>query len=401
MRTGTRNVLSAAIVAFALVHATASSAAPTKALRDELQDAAREKYDAAVELAKAGKWAAARTEFYRSYELSKNPRLLFNVAVSEKNLEHFHDAITTFRRELEEGKGKISAEEDLRVRQNIEALEKFVGSITLEVNEPGASVLVENEELPEKTPITHSIPLSTGIRTITIKKPGFEPVTKRVDVSSGRPTDLKIVLEPIQRSTDVEIQVQGPATATIVIDNNDVGFAGGTTTYKGKVSVRSEPHSFSARALGYDPATESKVAIEGQKIVLTLSMARKQDLGVLVVDAQPAGAVIMLDGKPAGANHWEGPVSGGSHQVAVKKDGFYTRLFDVDVPAGGRRTVSASLDENKSTGWLAWVVGTTVVVAGASVAGYFLFKSNDDNQIPGSLRRAEQIPVGTQLFRFR
>jgi hypothetical protein len=391
--------LRCACVAIAVLSLAASAwALPPKPIRDELSGEAASKFDLGVEAAKSDKWLPARDAFLRAWELSRNPRVLFNVAVSEKNLSRFDRAIQFFRMELDAGKGTLTPDETLRVQQNIQALEKFTGTLKLEVSEPGATVLLAEEEIG-KTPIDPRIIAPHLV--LTVRKTGFETFSKKLDdVGDGKIIDLKVKLEPLQRLVDVEIQVRGVQSASIFVDGNEVGSASALIPYRGKVSVRGEPHSFEARATGFVSSSDSKLASEGQKLNLSFALAKAQDNGILAIDALPVGATIEVDGKVVGSNHWLGPVRIGTRTVKISKDGFYTRTREVTVAAGERRAFSESLDENKNSSWLGWALGSAVVLTGVTVASVFLLSPRTD-PISGSLRNAEQTPVETASIRFR
>lgn len=372
----------------------------SRSLRDELTGEAKKSFDAAVALTQASpaNWKGARSEFLRAYELSKNPRVLFNVAICEKNLGRYPQAVAYFQRELEEGKGSLPGDEEATVKASITGLRQFVGSLELDVNEPGATVYVKYDEAEEevgKTPLPQAISLPTGTPTIIVRKAGFEPVTVQVNISGGAAVKKSVKLESLVRQTDVEIAVEGAPGAMIVIDGTERGPA----PYKGKVAITGEPHTFEAKAPGFVTAKQTAVAKEGEPINLRMNMSREQDMGRLLIETQPTGTTISIDGKVVGANKWEGPVSAGPHQVVVRKDGYYTRSLDVEVGAGGKRNVTASLDENRGTSWVVWSLGTAALIGSAAAVSFFVFKSSD-REIPGSLRSVEQIAVPTTL-RFR
>ena len=101
-------VLATALLAPSFVATFEGSAfaqpAKKKPLRDQLPPEAQKQWDSAVSLYKAGQWDGARTSFFAAWEASKNPRVLFNVAVCEKNLGRYARAIESFKKELAEGK---------------------------------------------------------------------------------------------------------------------------------------------------------------------------------------------------------------------------------------------------------------------------------------------------------
>lgn len=72
------------------------------------------------------------------------------------------------------------------------------GSIVMEIDQPDATVVFEG---PEKhaTPVTSgelSMRLRTGHYTLTVSKPGFQPQTQQVDVTSDHQQSLRICLHP-------------------------------------------------------------------------------------------------------------------------------------------------------------------------------------------------------------
>src|SRR4051794_9909326 len=64
-----------------------------KTTREQLPLEARGHWDAAVALVSKKNWDGARTSFKAAYDVSKNPRVLFNVAVAEKELRHYSAAL--------------------------------------------------------------------------------------------------------------------------------------------------------------------------------------------------------------------------------------------------------------------------------------------------------------------
>ncbi|MBL8613846.1 MAG: PEGA domain-containing protein, partial [Myxococcales bacterium] len=124
---------------------------------------------------------------------------------------------------------------------------------------------------------------------------------------------------------------------------------------------------------------------EGEPRKVSLLLAREQGMGRLSVVSKTDAAAIEIDGKVVGADRWEGPVTAGTHQIVVKKKGFYTWSFDVDVKPGGERTVTAQLNEDRNTSFVPWLVGTIVVLGGGAVAAAFIFKPKDQDPVTGNL----------------
>lgn len=354
-----------------------------KSVRDLLDGEARKSWDTAVNLANHGQWDAARSAFLQAYELSRNPRVLFNVGVAEKNNQRFAQAIDTFRRELAEGRGLLAPDEEAEINAAIASLEKYVMAVTINVSEPGAHVFVDDTEVgisPLKGPVT----VSLGSHRIRATKPGMADAQARVEgVKKDESVNLK--LEANIRSARVNIAVVGPKVAVIKVDGREVGSATPTTPYSGVVEARQDPHEFSAEAPDFVTAKVSAVVRENEPLSLTLQLSTEQRKGRLLVSAIPEGATIDIDDKPVGATKWEGTVDAGKHQIVVKKQGFYTWSYDVDVPRGAERSVSARLNEDRNTSFVPWLIGTVLIAGAATTALYFILRPKDQEPVQGSL----------------
>jgi len=389
----------AAIVLSPTLASAQPKPAPRKPLSEQLSGDAKKHFDAGVTLGSRKQWDAARTSFQAAYDASspKNPRILFNVAVAERELGRYAAAIDTFKKELTEGKGQLTADEEAEIKTVMTALEKYVAQLTIVVNEPGADVFIDNDKVPAAQ-LSGPITVPIGERRIRVSKPGFADATESVQLAGGGTRTVNLSLVPLIKTSLVEIQIQGPANAVIKVDGKEVGSASSKEPYKGRVLVSEEQHVFSAEAPGYVTASSPGVVRDKETLRINLVMAPEQQKGKLLVTARPDGATIEIDGKAVGASHWEGPVDAGTHQVVVKKQGYYTWSYDVEVPKGGERPVTATLNEDRNTSFVPWLIGTIVVIGGASVAAFFIAQPKDEDPVPGNLA---PNTVGTQFFRFR
>jgi hypothetical protein len=368
-----------------------AQAKPPPSIRATLPDDAKKQWDTGIAFAQRSYWDPARAAFLQAYELSKNPRVLFNVAVMEKNLGRYPQAIEVFRRELREGKGQLTAEEETEIKNAIAGLEQFLMAISIEVSEPGAKVFVDQEEVGV-SPLPGPVTVAIGSHVVRATKAGFADAQERVSGDRKAPA-VSLKLEPIHKTSRVNVSVVGPPSAIVKIDGKEVGGA----PYSGQVLVSPEPHQFSAEAPGYVTATQTALVREGEALNLTLQLAKEQQKGKLLVVAKPEGATIELDGKTIGATRWEGPVAVGTHQVVVRKPGYYTWSYDVDVPRGAERSVTATLNEDRNTSFVPWMVGTILVVGASTVAVIMLSQGKDEERVQGTL---PPFTVGTPSLRW-
>jgi hypothetical protein len=366
--------------------------AKKKTLREQLPPDAQKHWDTAIALYQRSQWDGARTSFNAAYESSRNPRVLFNVAVCEKNLGRYARAIEVFKKELADGKGQLSNEEESDVRAQIQGLEQFVAQLTIDVNESGADIYIDDNKVGT-SPLPGPVSVQLGERHVRATKVGFAEARENIELKGGSSGHVVLKLAPMTKTSLVSISVVGPANAVVKIDGKEVGAA----PYRGQVGVSAEPHQFSAEAPGYVTTTQSAMVRESEALNLTLQLSEEQQRGRLIVAARPEGATIEIDGKPVGASRWEGPVSVGTHQIAVRKQGHYTWTYDVDVPKGGERSVTASLNEDRNTSFVPWLIGTLVVVGASTAAIYFVTRPKDEEPVKGTL---PPFTVGTPSMRF-
>jgi hypothetical protein len=367
-----------------------------KPIREQLPPEARGHWDAAIELSRRKLWDQARASFKAAYDASKNPRVLYNVAIAEKEMKQLGAAYETFKKMDAEGKGQLPPDEAADVKVAMAGLRQLVVELTIDVNERDAEIfIVENDGKTEEKLDTSRLPgpyyTTGGKKRVRATKTGFAEAVEVIDFGGGTTGKVSIRLQTLTRTARVNVNVVGPANAIVKVDGREVGAA----PWQGQVGVSAEPHQFSAEAPGHVTATQSAIVKEGETLNLTLQLAVEQEKGKLLVLAKPEGATIEIDGKVAGATRWEGPVDARVHQVVVKKQGFYTWTYDVDVPRGGERSVTASLNEDRNTSFVPWLIGSIVVGAALIGAVVLIATPNDEEPQKGTLA---PFAFGTQSY---
>jgi hypothetical protein len=375
----TKNIRLTAI-ALLFVSSLANAQPKKKTVRDELPQQAQVLWDDAIRIMTSGtpEWDKAAAKFQEAYEVSKNPRILFNVGVCERNLQHFARAIAKFKQELAEGSGKLSPQEKSDVQATIDALQRYVSTIELTVKEADAVVFLDDQKVGQ-TPIA-PIPADTGAsHVIRVEKEGFVPFEKRdVQVTSTGPTKITAELEPKQKKSEVEVVVKGAEGASIFIDGIDRGPA----PFKGLIDVG--PHTFEARLVGYDPAARREEVVYRQKVVLDLTLVRAVTTGHIRVESLD-GATIELDGKVVGNTFFEGTIDMGTHTLAARKDGFNEGKLEIYLAKGETMSRRIPLTPEKKNEWVFWTVGTVIVIAGVATVAGFVFAPKDQSPVIGTL----------------
>lgn len=379
-----RALLLAVTVAFSLSVAPAL-AQPKKAkpLAEELTGEAKTKYANGVGLYRGGNYDAALGQFQEAYDISKNARVLYNVAICQRNMNRYVAAIATVKRELSEGGDKIPKDEVTEANAFINGLGQFVSTAEIKVSEPGAKVTVNNPgpgaaiELGT-TPLAGPVPVETGTRTFTASKAGFTDATMTLLVKNKEPAVVDLKLVPLVKKSLVTIQIEGGGGSTIFIDDLDMG----PGPFKGEVTVGR--HKFAAKAQGFKEATQTAEVEDGKPLDLRLTLAKDRKESGLLISVSPA-ATITMDDKPIGTTRrWEGPVRAGKHIVTFTKDGYDKRVVEVFLEDDETRDINVQMDKS-SGGWVPWTLATLAVIAGGTAAAFIVFRNQDQQPVIGTL----------------
>jgi tetratricopeptide (TPR) repeat protein len=160
------------------------AAAPAD-VRSQLPDPARRAWDSAKQLADANDYKGALVEFQRAYDLSQNPRVLYNLGVVEKFLTHYARATSDWQRELTEGAGKLTPAEVSELNNAISVVQKYIGTIEVTANEADATLVIDDYTVG-KTPFTAPVPIEVGTHAVKLSKDGFISVEQQIQVAAGQ-----------------------------------------------------------------------------------------------------------------------------------------------------------------------------------------------------------------------
>ncbi len=364
--------------------APTTPAAPTapKSLREELPKEALHDWDAARELYDAKDFEGATVEYLRVYALSKNPRVLFNVAICQKNLAHYARAVEYLRRMIAEGGATLSESEQARAREAIDTIQVFVTGLVLKVSEPNAVVTIDGREVEGRTPFAKPIPVEVGTHAIVVRKPGFRDAALNVDAAAKVDAEPPLVtLEPLVRRGVVAVAVAGAPLARVLIDGVEMGFA----PYAGEFAVGR--HTVDAKAIGYVGAAASIELALDQRLAVDLELRQEKHEGRVRLEAAPAGAALFLDGKALGSDRWEGVLPSGGHQVVARREGFEPQSTEVNVADDQVRTVRLELQPRRGRNdWIWWSLGSVAVLGASAFTGYVLLKPQTIDPQPGTLQ---------------
>jgi hypothetical protein len=193
-------------------------AAPTHAeapLSESLHGAAKDAYKSAELLFNNGDFRGSITKYQQAYDLSKDPRLLFDMALAEKNLRSYARMQRLLERYEREVGPSISAEDRSAVDGALAAIKNLVGTVTVTTNVPGATIAID-DDVVGTTPLAEPVAVDLGRHKLTARKEGFDTATMTFDVAGGTRTIETLTLT-VQVHT-AQLLVAAEPGSIIVID---------------------------------------------------------------------------------------------------------------------------------------------------------------------------------------
>ncbi len=193
---------------------------PEPSLAESLQGPAKTAYDSAHLLFNNGDFAGASTKYKQAYELSRDPRLLYDMALCAKSLRKYAQMRTLLQRFESEYAPKMSPDTRSAVDDALAAIRNLVGAVRVTANVDGAAVTVDGEA-SGATPLASPLLLDLGPHAVALARAGFEPSTQTVEVSGGGEQALAFTLK--ESATGGHLLVVTDDDATVVVDGSAAG----------------------------------------------------------------------------------------------------------------------------------------------------------------------------------
>jgi PEGA domain len=213
------------VVALTLLAGSASaqsapSRAPAAPLSESLQGPAKDAYESGKLLTTNRDFVGALAKFQQAYDSSGDPRLLYNMAVCNKELRHYARMKSLLQRYAHDAGQSMSAENRVAVDQALAAIGPLVATVTLDVSPPAASVLVDGAPVGT-APLSEALVLDLGKHTITVEKSGFQTSEQTIDAPGGGSLPLTISL--VAQKHIGQLVITSDEDATVIVDDKIVG----------------------------------------------------------------------------------------------------------------------------------------------------------------------------------
>lgn len=193
----------------------------------------------------------------------------------------------------------------------------------------------------------------------------------------------------------VHTNVEG---ARILVRNTVVG----KSPLSAPLKLESGKAEIEIEAEGYFPGKKTVELPGGSELRVDIDLFSRNTTGILSVQASAKGAEVLVDGKRIGIAPLELNVAKGTHTVVVRHPSYRVYETSAVVPAGGSKTVVATLqDTSIAKKWWFWTAAGALVTAGVVVTVAAVVERPPDSGTiaPGQLPTAS-VHGGAALFRF-
>ena len=302
---------------------------------DSIADEADFRFHRAATLYRQGKVEEALSEFLASNRLVRNRNVIFNIARSFEQLEHYNEAYRWYTEIL--GDEMSEADRD-DLREALKRLRPSLALLQIESEPTGATIYVERKDLGARgqTPVTLALPASRV--TVMVELPGYRPFQQSVTLAVGRTAVVHPVLDRIYGALVVDGE---PAGSEIRIEDQSAPLE----LSQGRAKVIPGSHILTITAPGHAPDQIAvQVPPDGVMPVKFKLLPLPPPSGALVVRANLDGALVRVDGKEAGFTPGViDNVTVGRHRVEILADGREPVVEQIDVQKNERSFVDARL----------------------------------------------------------
>jgi hypothetical protein len=267
---------------------TATPAAPPSGpapLAERLTGDAREDYETGRLLLSHHDEVGAMVRFRRAYRQTPDPRLLANMALCEKGMQHYGRAATLFQRALDEGGALFTAGQAAQIRGLIAECLPRTGLLRVTVDVPGALVRIDDEPAG-RAPLPADVRVDRGNHRVDVTSSGYRPFVREVPIVDDAPVTIDAHLESLV--AEGIVVVRAPPDADVAIDGHIVGRG----AWQGRVAAGS--HALRVTADGMAPYERKLDVTADQTSAVDVTLHRDRGLPVWLWIAGGAVAVVAV-----------------------------------------------------------------------------------------------------------
>lgn len=233
-----------------------------KPLSEVLTGPARVAYESGRLLLEADDSATAHAKFKEAYELSKSPRLLWNMAACSKLQRRYAMAVQELELFLSDGAGHITPEQEARARELLETLRVVVAPVTVRVT-PSHATLAVDGELRATVNGEYKFLADVGRHEFRGTLEAHTTASRAIDINETKALAVDLQLVPIV--PDSTLTVATLAEAAVEVDGR--AFSVGSR----EASIAPGTHNVRVWARDYKPwASEVQVGTGEHKAIAAM-----------------------------------------------------------------------------------------------------------------------------------
>jgi hypothetical protein len=172
------------------------AASDSAAVSEEAMAEAARRYDMGLKLYAEGEFRQAVIEFERSYKITSDYRVLYNIGQVRIQLGNYARATGALKDYLSQGGDKIAEDRRKAVEADLEMLASRTGRLRIVANVPGADIVVDDISVGQ-SPLPEAVLLDAGEHKVTAKKTGFDARTQQIVLAGKDSMLVEIKLEKI------------------------------------------------------------------------------------------------------------------------------------------------------------------------------------------------------------
>jgi hypothetical protein len=178
---------------FARLLTAAALLAASPARADEPADPYAQHLASAARLVEEENHAAARAEFEAAYRAQPKPGALLGMALCDKALFRYPQAMATLERVLADP--ALDAAERRTAEEALAEMKALLGFVQVVLVPAGATLRIDGEDQPAGA-ANRTLPLAAGSHRLEARFPGHAPAAQTITLASGETAAVKLRLVP-------------------------------------------------------------------------------------------------------------------------------------------------------------------------------------------------------------
>ncbi len=173
-------------------------------------DEAMDRFKKGLMFVDEGDCKKAVVEFEESYKIYPTAAVLYNMALCYDDLHQYAPAMKYYQEFLATAK-QVPKEQAAKIKERIEKLAQFLGTVSIKCNVAGALVVVDGTEMG-KTPL-EDFYLETGKHTISVTQEKYEEFSTTITLVSGRTIVVDANLVPVEEKKEELVAIPSRTVA--------------------------------------------------------------------------------------------------------------------------------------------------------------------------------------------